>query len=202
MNYLAHVLLAGPEEGWRLGAYLGDHVRGRDWMAWPDPVDKAILQHRRIDRATDRHPAFLASKALLRPTLRRYAGIVLDMVFDHLIARHFSDYSPLDHTHLAEQCYALLERHMPQLPRSLQRFARYQKQHQLLTRYAQVDVLKQSVQGVSQRLKRPVDLLPGVDDLLAEPQVATHCRALFDDLTRVAHLERQRLIAASRTSLA
>ncbi len=201
MNYLAHVLLAGPEDGWRLGAYLGDHVRGHDWQSWPDPVWRGILQHRRIDRSTDHHPSFLACKAVLRPALRRYAGIVIDMVFDHLIARDFSAYSALDHEQLAEQCYALLDRHMEQLPPSLQRFARYQKEHRLLTSYAQSTVLIQSVRGVSQRLSRPVDLVPGVEDLLAEPQVLTECMRLFADLEPLASREKQRLISATMDSL-
>jgi acyl carrier protein phosphodiesterase len=94
MNHLAHVLLAGDDEALQLGGMLGDFVRGQpDPALFPAPVIRGIRLHRAIDSYTDGHPEVLAAKASLPPPYRRYAGILLDMWFDHLLARDFSHWS-------------------------------------------------------------------------------------------------------------
>jgi Uncharacterized protein conserved in bacteria len=91
MNHLAHVLLAGDEEALQLGGMLGDFVHGRpDPQRWPERVIAGIRLHRAIDVYTDAHAEVLAAKARLPPPYRRYAGIALDMWFDHCLARDFT----------------------------------------------------------------------------------------------------------------
>src|ERR1043165_6125429 len=60
-----------------------------DWRSRTGPVGgrREIVVHRRIDRYTDAHPDVVAARALFPDGLRRYAGIVLDVHFDHLLAR-------------------------------------------------------------------------------------------------------------------
>ena len=81
-----------------LGGLLGDFVFGKSILEdWRPSVRVEIIRHRRIDRYTDDHPTVVAARALFGP-LRRYSGIVLDVYFDHLLARdwrHWND-APLD----------------------------------------------------------------------------------------------------------
>ena len=87
MNYLAHAWLARHSDDAILGAMLGDFVHGQQALLdWPVPVREEIVRHRFIDRYTDSHPEVIAARARFG-TLRRYAGIALDVYFDHCLAR-------------------------------------------------------------------------------------------------------------------
>ena len=78
MNHLAHALLSGADDGWRLGGLLGDFVRGRIDPRLPLPVQRGIAQHRAIDVYTDNHAEIRAMRARFQPPYRRYAGILID----------------------------------------------------------------------------------------------------------------------------
>ena len=84
MNYLAHLLLAGPTDASRVGNLLGDFVRGTPESlrgSYPDEVIAGIVMHRELDRFTDDHPAFQEARELLDPEHRRFAGIIIDIFF-------------------------------------------------------------------------------------------------------------------------
>ncbi len=90
MNHLAHALLAGDDEWLLLCGMLGDFVHGQPVpQLFPSRVIAGIRLHGAIDVYTDAHPEVLAAKAQLPPPYRRYAGILLDMWFDHCLARDF-----------------------------------------------------------------------------------------------------------------
>ena len=107
----------------QLGGMLGDFVRGTPDPALPGGVIAGIRLHRAIDVYTDAHPQVLAAKALLQPPYRRYAGILLDMWFDHCLARDFARWSelPLERV-LRLACVPCCRRMMSLLPPALQRF--------------------------------------------------------------------------------
>ena len=160
MNHLAHVLLAGDDEWLQLGGMLGDFVHGQpDPELFPPRVIAGIRLHRAIDVYTDAHPEVLAAKALLPPPYRRYAGILLDMWFDHCLARDFSRWSeqPLEAYSLALR--ALLHRHDALLPIALRRFRDYMDVHGLPAGYTERAVLARALTGIGQRLSRanPLD---------------------------------------------
>ena len=160
MNHLAHALLAGDDEAMQLGGMLGDFVRGRpDPALFPAPVIRGIRLHRAIDTWTDAHPEVLAAKASLPPPYRRYGGILLDMWFDHLLARDFSRWSvrPLAEYSLALR--TLLRQRDAVLPPALRQFRGYMELNDLPAGYADRAVLGRALAGIGQRLRRtnPLD---------------------------------------------
>lgn len=159
MNHLAHALLAGSDDQLRLGGVLADFVRGSPDPAWPPAVAAGIRLHRAIDSYTDRHPAVVAARALLPPPYRRYAGIALDMWFDHALARDFGRWSAQPLTSFSADVRGLLAAHDEQLPPSMQRFRRYMQAHDLPTAYADPVMLGLALRGIGQRLRRdnPLD---------------------------------------------
>jgi len=185
VNHLAHALLAGPDEAWRLGGVLGDFVRGAPDPLLPAGVCEGIALHRAIDGYTDRHPEVLAARALFEPPYRRYAGIALDMWFDHCLARGFACWStqPLDgfSTDLRE----LLQRHDALLPPAAQRFARYMQANDLPAGYADPVVLERALAGIGQRLRRdnPLDRMLPVLQALDAPLQARF-ESFFPQLQR------------------
>ena len=94
MNFLAHLHLSGDDPGWILGGILGDFAKGQVREGrFPEPVRQGIILHRKIDAFTDTHPEWLKSKELLPEEQRKFAGIVVDVVYDHFLAVHWGKYS-------------------------------------------------------------------------------------------------------------
>ncbi|MFA6229203.1 MAG: ACP phosphodiesterase [Rhodanobacter sp.] len=160
MNHLAHALLAGDDEALRLGGMLGDFVHGQpDTAIFPAQVITGIRLHRAIDTYTDAHPVMLAAKAQLPSPYRRYAGILLDMWFDHCLARDFSRWHglPLEPYSLALR--SQLRRNEPLLPPALRRFMVYMEANDLPAGYADLTVLERALAGIGRRLRRasPLD---------------------------------------------
>lgn len=160
MNHLAHVLLAGDDEWLQLGGLLGDFVRGRaESLSLPAPVIAGVRLHRAIDSFTDADADVLAAKALLPPPYRRYAGILLDMWFDHCLARDFSRWSAVPLGAFSEYVRGMLWHHDLLLTPDLRRFRGYMERHGLPAAYADAGVLDQALHGIGQRLRRenPLD---------------------------------------------
>lgn len=183
MNHLAHALLAGDDPGLTLGGMLGDFVRGTPDPALPPAVIAGIRLHRAIDVYTDAHPQVLAAKARLQPPYRRYAGILLDMWFDHCLARDFSRWSDQPLPLFSERLRALLQCNEALLPPALQRFLAYMHAHDLPAGYAQTHLLDQALSGIGRRLQRDNPLHQALPVLLAqEVPLQRHFEAFFPEL--------------------
>lgn len=87
MNFLAHTVLAGIDEADRIGGLLGDFIKGPLPAGLPPALASGVALHRAIDGYADRHPAFLASRARISSRRRRVAGVLVDLFYDHLLAR-------------------------------------------------------------------------------------------------------------------
>ena len=155
MNYLAHLLTAGDDPSLRYGVLLGDHVRGRQALAmWPPAIRRGIGLHRAVDSFTDQHPATGEARSLLPPPFRRYANILLDLYFDHLLSRHWARFATTELGVFARQALALMADHRDASPASLRRFETYARATRILERYREPAALEQALTGVGTRLKR------------------------------------------------
>jgi len=94
MNYLAHALLAGEDPNFLLGNIAADLFKGNAHRMLPESVSLGVLHHRELDRFTDSHPSFLRCLPALYPRHGKYAAVVLDVLFDHLLSRHFGRFCP------------------------------------------------------------------------------------------------------------
>ncbi|HEX5307279.1 MAG TPA: ACP phosphodiesterase [Dyella sp.] len=187
MNHLAHTLLAGDDDALRLGGMLGDFVRGAPDATWPREVATGIRLHRAIDVYTDAHPQVLAAKARLAPPYRRYAGILLDMWFDHCLARDFPRWSAVPLASFSRDLRTLLREREPQLPPALQRFLAYMQAHDLPAAYARPPVLGHALAGIGQRLQRANPLADALPVLQAQARALDrHFEAFFPELQAFA----------------
>lgn len=159
MNYLAHLLLAQYSDDALLGALLGDFVAGAALADWPDPVRREIHLHRRIDSYTDQHPDVRALKAHFPQGQRRHAGILIDVYFDHLLARDWPRHAtqPLDR--FTRRVYAMLIERLPQLPPRLRAIAPVMAAGDWLGSYRQRDNVDLAVSRIARRLSRSGDAL-------------------------------------------
>jgi acyl carrier protein phosphodiesterase len=192
MNYLAHTLLAGDDELLRLGGLMGDFVHGQPDPALPERLIAGIRLHRAIDVYTDSHPEVATARGLLPAPYRRYAGILLDMWFDHLLARDFKRWSTQGLEDYSTGVRDMLDRNEAWLPPELQRFRRYMEAHALPAGYARREEMAAALDGISHRLRRvnPVGealpVLTALDEPLREhfevffPQLRTFARGWIE----------------------
>ncbi|MBB3101689.1 ACP phosphodiesterase [Azomonas macrocytogenes] len=186
MNYLAHLHLAGPHSAAQLGGLYGDFIKGPLQGRWPVAVEEGIRQHRRIDAFTDSHPLIVAARSRFPSERRRFAGILLDLFFDHCLAANWQDYSsePLDN--FTARIYHLLQT-QAELPGRLSHIAPRMAAHDWLGSYRQFEVLEQVLVNTGRRLSRPHPLAEGMRDLerLYQPLLADF-RAFYPHLQAFA----------------
>jgi acyl carrier protein phosphodiesterase len=93
MNFLAHLWLTDRARLPLAGAILGDVLRGALPAAMPPPLARSVQFHRAVDARTDRHPRVALVRADFPAGARRFAGIVMDLLFDHVLARDWPAFS-------------------------------------------------------------------------------------------------------------
>lgn len=160
MNYLAHAFLARRDEGLMLGGLFGDHVRGlRALRGFPPDIRAGIRLHRFIDRTTDSNPQLKALLRLFPRPFRRYAGIIVDVAFDHELARHWSRYTDESLENFDRQIRFMLRRNAALVPDGLAQFMNYADRRGLFAAYRDESELLLSLAGVGGRLRRanPLD---------------------------------------------
>jgi acyl carrier protein phosphodiesterase len=170
MNYLAHLHLGGQRPGQLLGSLYGDFVKGRLQGQFAPDIEGAIQLHRSIDVFTDRHPLVDVALSRFSLTRRRYAGIVLDVFFDHCLARDWTLYADRPLALFTSDVYRVLSSER-QLPERLARIAPDMVANDWLGSYQEFEVLEQVLRGISRRLTRPEELAAAMQELrrLYEP---------------------------------
>nr|WP_269106908.1 ACP phosphodiesterase [Massilia sp. TS11] len=155
---MAHVLLASHSAPAMVGAMLGDFVKA-DVSAWPPEMAREITLHRLIDSYTDRHPEVAAARARFAPGRRRFAGIALDVFYDHALSRQWDRHSDQDRAALIADFYRALDSHAALLPPRLAALAPRLIAHDWLSAYADWDGVRISLERMAQRLSRNGELL-------------------------------------------
>ncbi len=190
MNYLAHLHLGGQRPEQLLGSLYGDFVKGGLQGRFSDELEAAIRLHRQIDAFTDGHPLVKQALARFPRERRRYAGIILDVFFDHCLARYWRDYSEQPLEQFCARFYRILAAE-PNLPGRLGSIAPYMIADDWLGSYKDFRVLGQVLNGISQRLSRP-EALKG-----ALPEVQALYEPLLNDF-REFYPVLQRFVEAQR----
>lgn len=156
MNFLAHLWLAGEAEGDRLGAVAGDFVKGPLPGALSADIAAGVALHRAIDSFADRHPAFHASRARVRGKNRRFAGVMVDMFYDHFLAARWAEFQTgEDLSDFAARQYTLLADNRDRLPPRANGVIAHMARHDWLTSYREVDTIVLALDRIAGRLSRP-----------------------------------------------
>lgn len=164
MNYLAHLHLGGQRPGQLLGSLYGDFVKGPLHDRWPADIEAGIRLHRQIDAFTDSHPVVLQAKQRFPSERRRYAGILVDLFFDHCLAAHWHQYANEPLNDFTARVYLVL-REEAELPDKLALIAPRMAAQDWLGSYRDFSVMEQVVASMSRRMSRPEGLTGGVVEL-------------------------------------
>ncbi len=165
MNYLAHVFLAADSPEAVVGAMLGDFVKGAAKNNYPPIIQYNIELHRSIDSYTDAHPIVRAAKPFIAPERRRFAGILLDIFYDHYLAKHWTTFSDVELSAFTANVYAALREHQAHLPDKLQRMVPFMVAEDWLGSYRQVEWIELTLQRMARRVRRSESLATGITEL-------------------------------------
>lgn len=192
MNYLAHIYLARQSDDAMLGALLGDFVKPHSGFQFTPEIEAEIATHRKIDSYTDRHPIVLQGKELFAGPSRRYAGILLDVFYDHLLAKNWASYSDIALDEFIRGFYRALAARADALPPNLARAAPRMIEQDWLGSYTDYSGVELAINRISTRLSRNGELLRhGLDDLkMNYDTLAVGFQAFFPDLIQFAALRR------------
>lgn len=167
MNYLAHLYLSGDDENTLLGNFIGDCVKGKNYTKYPEPVQKGILLHRRIDFFTDTNSNFRKAKQLLRPDYGLHAGIVTDLFYDHFLAKNWNCYAPGSLRNFAKKVHSILLSRFLILPKRVQGFLPFLVQNKRLESYATAEGIQESLEIMSRHTSLPGHSAKAVEIMIA-----------------------------------
>ena len=183
MNYLAHLFLAGTDPEIILGNFIADHVKGSDVLKYTDNIRKGISMHRAIDSFTDQHPVVKESIARLRADFRKYAGVIVDMYYDHYLSAHWNEYSDQDLPDFTKTRYDILNTFLPVIPARSARLLYYMEKQNWLLSYGSFEGMQQAFNGMSRRTTFESKMELAVVNLKAGyPEFHQEFRVFFPEL--------------------
>jgi len=192
MNYLAHIYLSKEDKELRIGNFIADAVKGKDFSRFPIRVAQGIILHRHIDTFTDTHPVVRKSKDLIRGTYGHWSGVIVDMYYDHFLAANWADFHEKPLSDYVQGFYKDLQEQHDILPERVQRFLPYMIEQNWLYNYATVEGISRIFEQMNHRTKgksnmnfAPIELLKYYQEL------EKHFRIFFKDLKN--HVEERRL---------
>jgi acyl carrier protein phosphodiesterase len=153
MNYLAHIYLSKEDKELRIGNFIADAVKGKDFSMFPDRVAQGIILHRHIDTFTDTHPVVRKSKDLIREEYGHWSGVIVDIYYDHFLAANWSDFHHMPLEDYVQGFYKDLQDQHDILPEQVQRFLPYMIEQNWLYNYATVTGISKIFEQMNHRTK-------------------------------------------------
>jgi len=157
LNYLSHIYLSGESEEIILGNFIGDYVKGQQFLNYPDNVAKGIVLHRHIDSFTDSHPVIIECIVKLRPAFGKYAGIVIDIFLDHFLAVNWRSYSFEKLSAFTKRFHAVILANFFQLPSPVKLFVPFLIQHKRLQSYESFEGVEKTLRIMARHTSLPAE---------------------------------------------
>ncbi len=166
MNHFAHLVLAQPTVESAVGNLLGDFARGVNADSLLPSVRAGLLNHRAVDRYTDSHPLVVEMKLHFSRKRRRFAGIALDIYFDHLLLRHWEQFEQRRLEPLIADFYRRMADGQALMPGpDMRRVTRRMIDYDWFGSYRDVDAIAESLDRVAARIRFANDFDNAIEDL-------------------------------------
>lgn len=165
MNFLAHIYLSFDDPQLTLGNFMADSIRGRDYGHLPEAVQNGIVLHRSIDSYTDTHPIPRMSSRRLHSRYSHYSRVIVDIYYDHFLARQWEKYHHEPLEAYVERFYALLRENHELLPTGVQRLMPHMIRENWLVNYANLDGISRVLAGMNRRTGNRSGMQRAIEDL-------------------------------------
>ncbi|MFD1162319.1 acyl carrier protein phosphodiesterase [Hwangdonia seohaensis] len=165
MNYLAHIYLSGENDLVTIGNFMADGIKGKKYKKYAKDIQIGILLHRHIDTFTDAHKTVRKSTKRLHKKYGHYSGIIVDILYDHFLAKNWSRYSDIPLEDYANTFYDSLEEHYHILPIRIQKMMPFMIADNWLLNYASVEGIQRVLEGMNRRTKNRSGMDKAVNEL-------------------------------------
>lgn len=168
MNFLAHAFLAGGDQALIVGGVVGDWIKGPLPAGLPADLARGVALHRAIDHHAETQPTFKQSRTRVSPERRRYAGVLVDVFYDHLLARDWAEHHHQPLQAYCAEVYALIESRLSDLPEQAHPALRLMAREDWLSSYAEVEGIAAILARMSRRARQPNPLYASEQEFLAD----------------------------------
>lgn len=167
MNFLAHIYLSGNDDLVKIGNFMADGIRGKHYEHLPDAIQKGIVLHRAIDTYTDAHPVFRQSTKRLHEKYHHYAGVIVDVFYDHFLAKNWAGYSNEKLDVFIDNFYRSLHDNYEFLTDKTKEMMPYMIQRNWLWNYQFTDGIARILFQMDQRTKNNSKMQYSIEELKA-----------------------------------
>lgn len=163
MNFLAHAYLSFGNKEILIGNMISDFVKGRTQYDFIQGIQKGIVLHRRIDDYTDTHGAVRQAKEYFRPAYRLYSGPIIDILFDHFLAKDSKQFLPLRLDDFTLNVYQAIDEYASHLPLRFVPVFTYMQSENWLLNYQYKEGIAKSIRGLVRRSSYLADSATAID---------------------------------------
>lgn len=183
MNYLAHIYLSGDNDLVTVGNFIADGIKGKNYKKYPRDLQIGILLHRNIDTYTDAHKTVRISTKRLHENYGHYSGVIVDILYDHFLAKNWSTYSDIPLADYVDTFYDSLEDNYSVLPSRIQKMMPYMVSDNWLLSYASIEGIARVLEGMNRRTKNRSGMDKAVNELeFFYKEFETEFSSFFDEL--------------------
>lgn len=153
MNFLAHLYLAKEDKERKIGNFIADAIKGSKYKHLPLGIQKGVVHHRAIDTFTDSHEIVKKSKRRLHKRYGHFKGVIIDILYDHFLAKNWLDYTDIPLAKFSENSYQLLADNFELLPERTQYLLPFMREQNWLYNYRTVEGISKILWGMNKRTK-------------------------------------------------
>ncbi|ADY30632.1 ACP phosphodiesterase [Cellulophaga lytica] len=187
MNFLAHIYLSFEDDEITIGNFIADSIRGNKYKHLPKKIQKGITLHRHIDTFTDAHKTVRKSTKKLHENYGHYSGVIVDIFYDHFLAKNWKNYSDTPLDEFVEKFYDLLEDNYLILPENTKRMMPYMIADNWILSYASLTGISKVLDGMNRRTKNRSKMNFAIVDLKEHyNEFEDEFTSFFEELTTFA----------------
>lgn len=165
MNFLAHIFLSGNNDLIKIGNFMADGIRGNDYLEYPEEIQKGIILHRAIDTFTDAHPIWRKSKHRLHERYGHYSGVIIDILYDHFLAKNWKQYADENLEDYVERFYQSLKDNYEILSPKTKKLMPFMIESNWLVSYASIAGIERILFQMDYRTKHRAHMHNAVQEL-------------------------------------
>jgi acyl carrier protein phosphodiesterase len=188
MNFLAHLYLSKNNKNILIGNFIADAVKGKKYNNYAKEIKAGILLHREIDNYTDNHTITKKSMHRLNERYRHYDGVIIDILYDHFLAKNWHNYSEIPLELYAKNVYAFLQKNVQIFPDKIQYILPFMIEYNWLVSYASIEGIERVLVGMNKRTKGISQMDLAINDLKKHYQeFEADFTEFFEDLRTFSH---------------
>ncbi|MCB4797929.1 acyl carrier protein phosphodiesterase [Neotamlana laminarinivorans] len=194
MNYLAHIYLSEGNKLVTIGNFIADDIKGKKYQTLPKEIQIGILLHRHIDTFTDAHPIVRQSTKKLHKNYGHYSGVIVDILYDHFLAKNWVKYSTTLLPDYIENFYDLLRENFELLPPRIQKMMPHMVTDNWLIYYASIDGITKVLDAMNKRTQNRSGMDRAIDELTLYYDEFENEFTLFFEELRASSKEKFKLL--------